>query len=160
MPPQRLWNYLRIKTYGAEIIEKEGEYKLTVDGQEVVILLSEVEISSQDIPGWLVASNNKLTVALDVTVTDELREEGIAREFINRIQNFRKELGLEVTDKIKLNIKEHNEINSAINKHKDYIAVQTLADELNLISEITDNSGTKFVEIDNTIQTTIHIEKA
>ncbi len=140
-------------------IEKDGEYKLTVDGQEVVILLDEVEISSQDIPGWLVASNNKLTVALDVTVTEDLREEGIAREFINRIQNFRKELGLEVTDKIKLNIKEHEEINSAINKHKDYIAVQTLAEELNLLSEISDNSGTKFVEIDNTIQTTIHIEK-
>jgi isoleucyl-tRNA synthetase len=140
-------------------IEKDSEYKLAVEGQEIVILLEEVEISSQDIPGWLVASNNKLTVALDVTVTEDLREEGIAREFINRIQNFRKELGLEVTDKIKLNIKEHEEINNAINKHKDYIAVQTLAEELNLLSEISDNSGTKFVEIDNTIQTTIHIEK-
>jgi isoleucyl-tRNA synthetase len=91
-------------------IEKDSEYKLAVEGQEIVILLEEVEISSQDIPGWLVASNNKLTVALDVTVTEDLREEGIAREFINRIQNFRKELGLEVTDKIKLNIKEHEEI--------------------------------------------------
>jgi isoleucyl-tRNA synthetase len=140
-------------------IEKEGEYKLAIDGQEVIILLEEVEISSQDIPGWLVASNNKLTVALDVTVTDELRDEGIAREFINRIQNLRKELGFEVTDKIKLQIQKHDEINSAINKHKDYIAVQTLADELNLISEIPGNSGTKFVEIDNTIQTTIQIEK-
>lgn len=140
-------------------IEAEGNYVLNVDGQEVVIESNEVEISSQDIPGWLVATNNKLTVALDVTVTDDLREEGIAREFINRIQNLRKELGLEVTDKIRLNILEHDEINNAIKKHKDYIAVQTLADELNLLSEISDNSGTKFVEIDNTIQTKIRVEK-
>ncbi|MDF1549447.1 MAG: isoleucine--tRNA ligase [Bacteroidales bacterium] len=140
-------------------IEAEGSCVLSVDGQDVIIESGEVEISSQDIPGWLVATNNKLTVALDVTVTDDLREEGIAREFINRIQNFRKELGLEVTDKIKLGIREHAEINEAISKHKDFISLQTLADELNLLPDISDSSGTKFVEIDNTIQTIIHIEK-
>jgi len=140
-------------------IESEGIYNLSINGQEIPIELSEVEISSQDIPGWLVASNNKITVALDVTVTEELRQEGIAREFINRIQNLRKELEFEVTDKIKLNIKQHPEINAAIEKHKEYISIQTLADELNLLPEVKDDSGTKFVEIDNTIQTKIHIEK-
>ncbi len=140
-------------------IESEGTYQLSVDGQIITIELSEVEINSQDIPGWLVASNNKITVALDVTVTEELRQEGIAREFINRIQNLRKDLGFEVTDKIILNIQQHQEINDAIQKHKEYISIQTLADELNLITAVVDDSGTKFVEIDNTIQTKIHIEK-
>jgi isoleucyl-tRNA synthetase len=140
-------------------VEKEGNYQLIIDGHEIFLNLEEFEISSQDVPGWLVASNNRITVALDVTVTEDLKEEGIAREFINRIQNLRKELGFEVTDKIKLNIKDHKEITNAITKHKDYISIQTLAGELNLLPEIVNNSGTKFVEIDNTIQTTIHIEK-
>jgi len=140
-------------------IESEGTYHLSINGELVAIELSEVEINSQDIPGWLVASNNKITVALDVTVTEELRQEGIAREFINRIQNLRKDLGFEVTDKIILNIQQHPEIDEAIRKHKAYISVQTLADELNLLTDIADDSGTKFVEIDNTIQTKIHIEK-
>jgi len=96
---------------------------------------------------------------LDVDVTEELREEGIAREFINRIQNLRKEMGLEVTDKINLSIQKHNLINKAIENHRDYIAVQTLAKNLNLIDEIGDNSGTKFVEIDSTIQTNIQLSK-
>jgi isoleucyl-tRNA synthetase len=140
-------------------IETEGEYKLQLEDQEIVIKLDEVNIVSEDIPGWLVANNNKLTVALDVDVTEELREEGIAREFINRIQNLRKEMGLEVTDKINLSIQKHNLINKAIENHRDYIAVQTLAKNLNLIDEIGDNSGTKFVEIDSTIQTNIQLSK-
>lgn len=140
-------------------IEKEGEFKFDIEGQEVTILLDEVEISSQDIPGWLVASNGKLTVALDVTVTEELKQEGIAREFINRIQNFRKELGLEVTDKIKLNIKKHDEINDAINKFSEYISVQTLTEKLNLVDELEESEESKEVEIDNNIKTAIHIEK-
>ncbi len=140
-------------------IETEGKYSFMIDGQEIEIKLDEVNIASEDIPGWLVASNNKLTVALDVDVTEELREEGIAREFINRIQNLRKDLGLEVTDKIWLNIQKHDLINKAIENHKDYITIQTLAGKLKLVDEITNNSGTKFVEIDNTIQTNIQISK-
>jgi isoleucyl-tRNA synthetase len=140
-------------------VETDGKYLLNIEGNDIDINLDEFEISSQDIPGWLVASNSKLTVALDVTITEELRQEGIAREFINRIQNFRKELGFEVTDKIRLSIKEHKEINDAINAHKEYITAQTLAGELKLLPQISNNSGTKFVEIDNTIQTIIHIEK-
>jgi len=140
-------------------VEAEGKIQVEIEGNEITLELEELEINSQDIPGWLVASNNRITVALDVTVTEELRQEGIAREFINRIQNLRRDLGLEVTDKIKLNIKEHESINEAILKHKDYISIQTLTEELNLLPEIEDNSGTKYVEIDATIQTSIHIEK-
>ena len=140
-------------------IEKEGKYQIQVDGQDIEIGLDEVNISSEDIPGWLVASNNNLTVALDVDVTDELKEEGIAREFINRIQNLRKDMGLEVTDKIHLNIQKHDLINTAIENHKEYIATQTLAESLNLVDKTEENSGTKFVEIDNTIQTNIQLRK-
>jgi isoleucyl-tRNA synthetase len=140
-------------------VEADGKFAINIEGNEIVLELEELEIASQDIPGWLVASNGRITVALDVTVTEDLREEGIAREFINRIQNLRKELGFEVTDKIKLSIKDHQQINNAIKKHKDYISIQTLAGELNLLPEVANDAGTKFVEIDNTIQTTIHIEK-
>ncbi len=138
-------------------IERDGKYLLKLDEQEIELLIDEVNISSEDIPGWLVASNNKVTVALDVEVTEDLRQEGIAREFINRIQNFRKEMGLEVTDKINLNIQKDDMINQAIEKHKDYIAAQTLTEKLNLIDEINEEFGTKFVEIDNTIKTKIQI---
>ncbi|MBN1252968.1 MAG: isoleucine--tRNA ligase [Bacteroidales bacterium] len=140
-------------------IESEGKYILNIDNNNIEIELSEVEISSEDIPGWLVASNNGLTVALDVTISDELKEEGIAREFINRIQNLRKELGFEVTDKISLYIQKHDEINSAIQNHKEYISTQTLTEELILSDEIYDEIGTKFVEISDTIQTKINIVK-
>ena len=140
-------------------IETEGKYILRLDDQEIEIKLDEVNIASEDIPGWLVASNNKLTVALDIEVTEKLREEGIAREFINRIQNLRKEMGLEVTDKINLSIQKHDLINGAIENHKDYIAVQTLAGSLSLVDKIGNNSGTKFVEIDSTIQTNIQLSK-
>ncbi len=140
-------------------IEAEGKYILQLDDQKIEIKLDEVIIASDDIPGWLVTSNNKLTVALDIEVTEKLREEGIAREFINRIQNLRKEIGLEVTDKINLSIQKHELINDAIENHKDYIAVQTLAGNISLVDEIGTNSGIKFVEIDNTIQTNIQLSK-
>lgn len=140
-------------------IETEGKCLLQLDDKEIEIKLDEVNIASEDIQGWLVASNNKLTVALDIDVTEELKEEGIAREFINRIQNLRKEMGLEVTDKINLSIQKHNLINKAIENHRDYIAVQTLAGSLSLVDEIGNNSGTKFVEIDSTIQTNIKLSK-
>ncbi|MCF6241123.1 MAG: class I tRNA ligase family protein, partial [Bacteroidales bacterium] len=138
-------------------IERDGKYLLKLEEQEIEILSDEVNISSEDIPGWLVASNANVTVALDVEITEELRQEGIAREFINRIQNFRKEIGLEVTDKINLNIQKDEAINDAINNHKDYISAQTLTEELNLLDEINEEFGTKFVEIDNTIKTKIQI---
>ncbi len=83
-------------------LEKNGKYTLNLDGAEAVIETSDVEIFSEDIPGWLVANEGKLTVALEVTITEELRREGIARELVNRIQNIRKSSGFEITDKIKI----------------------------------------------------------
>jgi len=112
--------------------EREGEWNLVLDGVTHTITTDEVEIISEDIPGWLVANEGKLTVALDITVTEELLHEGIAREFVNRIQNIRKESGFEVTDKIRVVIEDLPFVAAAVRKHSDYIASQTLALEVSL----------------------------
>ncbi|PLX14300.1 MAG: isoleucine--tRNA ligase, partial [Marinilabiliales bacterium] len=139
--------------------ESEGEYKLNVDNQKLVLSLDDVEIAAEDIPGWLVASDGKVTVAMDVTITEELREEGIARELINRIQNFRKESGLDVTDKIVLSVQKHEAINSAIENFKQYIGSQTLAKEINLLDKLEQNEA-RYVEVGDDVETYIKIEKA
>ncbi|PIE86273.1 MAG: isoleucine--tRNA ligase [Bacteroidia bacterium] len=139
--------------------EKNEKYEIPLNGDVVEISLNEVEISTEDIPGWLVANDKKLTVALDITLTQELREEGIAREFINRIQNHRKDSGLDVTDKILLQIQKHDSINQAIENHSDYIKAQTLATAIELIETMNEEkNGAKFVEIDK-IQTYMKITK-
>ena len=102
-------------------LEKNGSYTLQLDGVDVVVEAADVEIFSEDIPGWLVANEGKLTVALDVTVTEELRREGIARELVNRIQNIRKSSGLEITDKIKITLSKNQQTDDAVNEYKDYI---------------------------------------
>jgi len=112
--------------------EREGTWNLVLDGTTHTITTDEVEIISEDIPGWLVANEGKLTVALDITVTGELLHEGIAREFVNRIQNIRKESGFEVTDKIRVVIEDLPFVAAAVRKHSDYIASQTLALEITL----------------------------
>jgi isoleucyl-tRNA synthetase len=112
--------------------EREGSWELKLDGASQRITTDEVEIISEDIPGWLVANEGRLTVALDITVTEELLHEGIAREFVNRIQNIRKESGFEVTDKIRVMIEDLPFISAAVRKHSDYIASQTLALEISL----------------------------
>jgi isoleucyl-tRNA synthetase len=112
--------------------EKVGTWSLTLDGETYAITTDEVEIISEDIPGWLVANEGQLTVALDITVTEELLHEGIAREFVNRIQNIRKESGFEVTDKIRVVIEELPSVAAAVRKHADYIAAQTLALDISL----------------------------
>ena len=122
------------------------------------LLPDDVEIHTEDIPGWTVASEGKLTVALDINVTKELREEGIAREFINKIQNLRKESNFEVTDRINLVIEKHDEFNQAILNHKDYICTQTLANQLILVDELS-NSEAREVEIDREITARILVEK-
>jgi len=110
--------------------EKQGEWNLIVTGQEVTIRQDDVEIFSEDIPGWLVSNEGKLTVALDVTITDTLRKEGIARELINRIQNLRKTSGLEITDKITVQLQSHDQVNDAVTEFKNYIANQVLATDI------------------------------
>ena len=111
-------------------LEKEGVYILTIDGAELEISTEDVLINSQDIPGLLVANNKGVTVALDITMNEALIEEGIARELVNRIQNIRKDSGLEVTDRIHLSITKHGKINAAITSNKKYICEETLADEI------------------------------
>ncbi|PHQ56715.1 MAG: isoleucine--tRNA ligase [Lutibacter sp.] len=111
-------------------VEKQGEISLKINENVVNLTLSEVEITSQDIEGWLVANQGNLTVALDVTITDELRKEGNARELVNRVQNLRKESGLDVTDKIKLIIKKNNILEQSVAANEQYIKSETLTDEL------------------------------
>ncbi len=104
--------------------EKAGTFTLMVDGQEAVLERTDVEIISEDIPGWLVANEGRLTVALDITVTEDLRKEGLARELVNRIQNLRKSSGFDITDKIHVSILSCEEMDVAIYDYKDYIATQ------------------------------------
>ena len=107
-----------------------------------------MEIISEDIPGWQVANDGKLTVALDITVTDDLRYEGIAREFVNRIQNIRKESGFDVTDKITVLIEDHDLIREAVKRHAAYIGSQTLATKVAVVNNFTDGD-VREVEIDD-----------
>ena len=121
--------------------EKNGTHKAVVSGQQVDLTTEDVEIISEDIPGWQVANEGKLTVALDITVTDDLRYEGIAREFVNRIQNIRKENGYDVTDKITVLIENHEWVREAITRHSAYIGSQTLATNVSLTSDFTGMKG-------------------
>ena len=117
-------------------LSKTGNCELNVDGKIYNIELSDVEIVSEDIPGWLVANEGVLTVALDVTITDDLRKEGIARELVNRIQNIRKDSGFEITDRINVIISEHEKIDEVILEYNDYIASQVLADNISSTKEV------------------------
>ena len=117
--------------------ESTGSHKMVMDGKEITITTADVEIISEDIPGWQVANDGKLTVALDIKVTDELRYEGIAREFVNRIQNIRKENGFDVTDKIIVLIEDHDLIREAVNRHSAYIGSQTLATKVSIVNNFT-----------------------
>ena len=116
-------------------IETAPESVLEIDGQQIVVTPADFEITSEDMPGWLVASEGKLTVALDITLTDELRAEGVARELINRIQNIRKDSGFEVTDKIRVEIEQKELVAEAVARYADYIASQTLAVEVKSSAE-------------------------
>ncbi len=136
-------------------LEADGRYLLTLDGQEVELLEDDVEISTEDIPGWLVVTENGVTVALDVTLSEELRYEGIARELINRIQNLRKDTGLEVTDRILLKIQRTEGVEEAINRNKKYITDETLADKLEFMDFMENGLDVDFDEL----KTKIHLEK-
>ncbi len=108
-------------------LEAEGRWDMQIDGETLPTELADFEITSEDMPGWLVAAEGKLTVALDVTITPELRAEGVARELVNRIQNLRKDSGFEVTDKVRVVIESQPEVDAAVAQYADYIAAQTLA---------------------------------
>src|SRR5262245_3221656 len=117
-------------------LEKEGQYNLSIDGEPVILQVSEVEISSEDIPGWTVANKGNLTVALDITVTPELEAEGNAREFVNRIQKIRKDQGFELTDRIEVKVFAANGMKNSLAQFKDYICAEILADKLEIVPEL------------------------
>lgn len=135
-------------------IETEGRYLMMIEDQEVEVLLSDVEIITEDIPGWVVANQGSTTVALDITLTPELKEEGIARELINRIQNLRKDKGFDVTDAISVKVEEHPEIISAVKNNFNYICSETLAKDLQMLSTIEDKD--KF-SVDLTEEITVDV---
>jgi isoleucyl-tRNA synthetase len=139
-------------------IEEDEKYILDIEGQEVEILLTDVDIITRDIPGWLIANMGNLTVALDVTLTPELEEEGIARDLVNRIQNLRKDKGFEVTDKIRIRIEINNKISDAIKHNYDYICSETLADILELEEQLTEDKKIR-VELSDQLQAYINIER-
>jgi isoleucyl-tRNA synthetase len=131
--------------------EANGSLVLKVAGKEITIAEGDVEIISEDIPGWQVANEGKLTVALDVTVTDELRYEGIAREFVNRIQNIRKENGYDVTDRIIVKIEKSDLIAQTVKLHAGYIGQQTLANKVSVVDALGNGASVREVDIDEII---------
>ena len=135
--------------------EKAGTFTLTVDGQVAVIERSDVEIISEDIPGWLVANEGRLTVALDITVTEELRKEGLARELVNRIQNLRKNNGFDVTDKITVSVLSNDIIDATIAEFNTYIANQVQAVTVEVTDVISDANELDFEEF----KLSVRIEK-
>ncbi|MBA3987001.1 MAG: isoleucine--tRNA ligase, partial [Flavobacteriales bacterium] len=129
-------------------LEREGEISLEINGKSVTLQTQDVEISSQDIEGWLVANSGSLTVALDITITDELRSEGIARELVNRIQNLRKDSGFEVTDKIEVTFEYHPAIENSVEKNRAYIQEETLTEKIQFKEHITNGLEIKFDDVE------------
>lgn len=136
-------------------IEKDGEISVKVNDKMITLETADVEISSKDIEGWLVANAEGLTVALDVTINDNLRKEGVARELINRIQNARKDTGLEVTDKIKLTILQANDLEESVLANENYIKAETLTNELVFVDDLKNGTEIEF----DTIKSRMLIEK-
>src|SRR5215204_643930 len=132
------------------LFEKEGRYSIPVANESVELTLNDVEIHSEDIPGWTVASKGQLTVALDINITAELIQEGDAREFVNRIQRIRKESGFDVTDRIDVKVAAANGINQSLAKFNDYICAEILADKLELTTQI--DEGTEIEINDNQLK--------
>ncbi len=134
-------------------IEINHGWKGVLNGEEISLSTEDFDITAQDIPGWLVASEGTLTVALDITLTDDLKREGIARELVNRIQNLRKEMGFEVTDKIKIEVKSTEEIEVAVKKYQEYIKDEVLAEEINIPTEISNPQVLEVLSAEDTLIT-------
>jgi len=139
-------------------IENEQKYLLQIEGQQLEIDLNDVEIITEDIPGWVVTNLDHLTVALDISITPELREEGIARELINRIQNYRKDQRFEVTDRIKIILVKNNQLDEAIIHNNSYICSETLAESLTFVDHLNENDILQ-VELTDDIQARLKIER-
>ncbi|MCW4470038.1 isoleucine--tRNA ligase [Flavobacterium sp. MFBS3-15] len=128
-------------------IDKDGSLDIAVSGKSITLTSADVEVSSQDIPGWLVANANGITVALDITITGELKQEGIARELVNRIQNIRKDSGFEVTDRIKIYLQENADLEGAVKANEEYIKSETLTDEMVFLPVVENGTQIEFDEI-------------
>jgi hypothetical protein len=150
---------LQFEQHQIHTIEANGTYNIEIDGQNIELNLNDVEIFTEDIPGWVVTNLGNLTVALDITISPELLNEGIARELINRIQNLRKDKGFEVTDTIRLMVEKRNGLDAAIEKNYLYICSETLAESLELSENIND-SGAVQVELTDDLTTSILISKS
>ncbi|MDM8269750.1 isoleucine--tRNA ligase [Barnesiella viscericola] len=138
--------------------EKNGSFTFDIDGQQATIEKGDVEVISEDIPGWLVANEGNLTVALDITVTDELRREGVARELVNRIQNIRKTSGFDITDKIDVYIASNEETDQVVKEYRDYMSRQVLANTFEIVDTL---SGEGVSELDfDTFKVNIKIVKS
>ena len=138
-------------------IEKNNRYEIVIENETIELLPEDVEIIPVDIPGWKVTNSGALTVALDITITEKLKEEGIAREIVNRIQNLRKEKNFEVTDRIEVRMKNHPKIKSAVLNNLDYIRAEILANTFEIVDEINGN-GVE-IEIEDKIKTMIEIDR-
>lgn len=139
-------------------IEKEGKFELLIEGETILLETEDTEIIPVDIPGWKVANAGQLTVALDITITEELKEEGLARELVNRIQNLRKERNFELTDRIVLKIKEQKEIKSAVNHNLEYICTEILADKIEFVSETLDETAI-LLELEENLSSSVQVNK-
>jgi isoleucyl-tRNA synthetase len=129
-------------------IEQKGQKIIHISDGQIILTREDVDISSEDIPGWSVASENGLTVALDITISDELRKEGIARDLVNRIQNLRKDMGLEVQDKIKIQVERGDDlVNEALESNSDYICAETQARSLELENSLADGTALEMDEL-------------
>jgi isoleucyl-tRNA synthetase len=135
-------------------LDKEGSLSIVISGNSIILSLEEVEISSQDIEGWLVANSNGITVALDITISEELKQEGIARELVNRIQNIRKDSGFDVTDKIKVHLQKNPELENAVKANEAYIKSETLTETLVFEENIINGTEIEFDEIKTKISIT------
>jgi len=139
-------------------LEKTGQFKMNIEGDEILLEAEDVEIIPIDIPGWKVANSGQITVALDITLNDALREEGLARELVNRIQNLRKETGLALTDKILVKIQQNDALDTAIQNNLSYICAETLTGDLQVVQNLTLTTANA-VEVDELVSTLISIEK-
>jgi isoleucyl-tRNA synthetase len=140
------------------LIERSGKIELNAGGEQVFISLEDVEITSEDIHGWLVSNEGAITVALDITITEELRFEGIARELVNRIQNIRKDKDFAVTDKVRIAIEKNNVLNETIDKFGHYIKTQTLAESIVFAENVKQDGGRK-IELDEDLHIHINVDK-
>ena len=136
-------------------IESTGAFELNVDGQKYDLTLEDFDISAEEIPGWQVAQDGDITVALDINLTDELISEGMARELVNRIQNIRKDKGFDVTDRIKVILEDHEAIRTAIAKYGSYIKEEVLAQDISNGQASSDNE----IELPGSITLKIDVEK-